>query len=428
MNERNPRSSPWPFVGLLWVTATAGYLCRVNISTAGALLMEEFHLSQVTMGPVFSAFLLGYALCQVPAGALADRFGAKRTLTAAALLWTALTMAQCVVGWDALPFGAGAAMTLLLVLRFLLGVAEAPTYPGAAAGISRWVPAVQHGRATGIVISSIGLGSALAPPLVSSLMVQWGWRAALAISSLPALAVALVWTQVVAPGSRIASTETESVPPPANGNAAPARRKGWSFFLLTASYSLQGYLGYIFVFWLYLYLVQERKFGLLEGAWVASLPWLLSIASIPLGGFLSDRLVVGRLGPVWGRRMVPIVGLGLSGILTSVGAHTESPAVAAASLALATAFVLSVEGPFWATMMGLAGPKSGTAGGIMNMGSNVGGMISPVLTPVLAQRIGWENALHVAGVLGCLAAALWLGIDPRATVSNDTAGATPEIG
>jgi ACS family glucarate transporter-like MFS transporter len=63
-------TSRWPTVGLLLVTATAGYLCRVNISTAGALLMEEFHLSQVTMGPVFSAFLLGYALCQVPAGAL----------------------------------------------------------------------------------------------------------------------------------------------------------------------------------------------------------------------------------------------------------------------------------------------------------------------------------------------------------------------
>jgi ACS family glucarate transporter-like MFS transporter len=404
----NQRSSPWPVVGLLLVTATASYLCRVNISTAGALLMEEFALSQVAMGRVFSAFLLGYALCQIPAGALADRFGAKRTLTVAAVLWTALTVAQSVVGWEALPFGAGAAMITLLVLRFLLGAAEAPTYPAAAAGISRWVPAVQQGRATGIVIGSIGLGSALAPPLVSSLMVLWGWRIALAISSLPALAVALVWTQVVEP----ASTGTESVPPAATGPSAPARRKGWSFILLTASYSLQGYLGYIFVFWFYLYLVQERKFGLLEGAWVASLPWLLSIVSIPLGGLLSDRLVVGRLGPVWGRRMVPILGLGLSGILTSVGAHTESPAVAAVSLALATAFVLSVEGPFWATMMALAGPKSGTAGGIMNMGSNVGGLISPVLTPALAERIGWENALHIAGVLGCLAAALWLGIHP----------------
>jgi dipeptide/tripeptide permease len=107
-----------------------------------------------------------------------------------------------------------------------------------------------------------------------------------------------------------------------------------------------------------------------------------------------------------------MIGMGVSGLLTSVGAHTRSPAVAAVSLALATAFVLSVEGPFWAAMMGLAGGKSGTAGGIMNMGSNVGGMISPALTPLLAERIGWENALHVAGGLGLLAAAFWLGIHP----------------
>jgi dipeptide/tripeptide permease len=103
-----------------------------------------------------------------------------------------------------------------------------------------------------------------------------------------------------------------------------------------------------------------------------------------------------------------------------VGAHTASPVLAAVSLALATAFVLSVEGPFWATMMGLAGPKSGTAGGIMNMGSNVFGLVSPVATPLLAASIGWENALHVAGALGLVAAALWLGIDPG---SED-----PEIG
>ncbi len=397
------RSSPWPLVGLLGVTATAGYICRVNLSTAAVLLMEELSLSQVAMGQVFSAFLLGYALCQIPAGAVADRIGAKRTLTAAAFCWAALTVALGAVGFPALPI---APVMLLLVLRFLLGAAEAPTYPGSAAGIARWVPPAQRGRATGIVIASIGLGSALAPPLVSSVMVTWGWRAALAISALPALAAALVWTRVNEPPSPIVSKRA------AADDALPPRRRGSSFVLLTLSYSLQGYLGYIFVFWLYLYFVQERKFGLLEGAWVASLPWVLSIVSIPLGGFLSDRLAEGRLGPVWGRRVVPMVGLGLSGILTSVGAHTESAFVAVGALALATAFVLSVEGPFWATMMGLAGPKSGTAGGIMNMGSNLGGLVSPLLTSLLAERIGWESALHLAGFLGILAAALWLGIDP----------------
>ncbi len=390
-------SPRWRVVFLLLGTATAGYLCRVNISTAGALLMKEYGFSQVAMGPVFSAFVLGYALSQIPAGALADRFGAKRTLALAAVSWTVLTMAQSAV--------AGAVLLSLLVLRFLLGIAAAPTYPAAASGIARWLPAAQQGRASGIVLASIGLGSALAPPLVSSVMVRFGWRVALAFTAIPALLAALLWTRVAEPAPIERAARTDSGP-------FPTRLRGRSFSLLTASYSLQGYLGYIFVFWFYLYLVQERKFGLLEGAWMASLPWVLSIVSIPLGGYVSDRLVLGRLGPVWGRRLVPILGMGLAGILTSVGAHTESPVLAAVSLALATAFVLSVEGPFWATMMALAGPSSGTAGGIMNMGSNVCGLISPVLTPLLAARIGWENALHVAGALGVVAAALWVGIDP----------------
>jgi len=185
-----------------------------------------------------------------------------------------------------------------------------------------------------------------------------------------------------------------------------------SFVLLTASYSLQGYVGYIFVTWFYLYLVQERQFDLLRGAWVSSLPWVLSIASIPLGGWLSDRLAAGRLGLAWGRRAVPLAGMALSGILISVGAHTGSPVTAALALALATALVLCVEGPFWATMMSLSRSRSGTAGGLMNTGCNIAGMISPYLTPLLAQHIGWEGALHVAAGLAVVAAALWLGIRP----------------
>ena len=136
------------------------------------------------------------------------------------------------------------------------------------------------------------------------------------------------------------------------------------------------------------------------------------MVSIPLGGLVSDRLAAGSLGAVWGRRVVPILGMGLSGILISIGAHTDSAVMAAIALALATAFVLCVEGPFWAMMMRIAGTSSGTAGGIMNMGSNLGGLLSPALTPILASSIGWENALHVAAFLSVIAAALWLGVRP----------------
>jgi ACS family glucarate transporter-like MFS transporter len=228
------------------------------------------------------------------------------------------------------------------------------------------------------------------------------------ISALPSLLVAFIWLRVGEPPShQQAVSQPTGISRAAAGCGALWNR---SFAFLTLSYTLQGYVGYIFVSWFYLYLVQERGFGMLAGAWVNSMSWILSIVSIPLGGVISDRLAASALGKAWGRRTVPLAGMAASGILISVGAHTKSPATAAAALALATAFVLSVEGPFWATMMRIAGPASGTAGGIMNMGCNLGGLISPVLTPLLASWLGWENALHVAAGLAIIAAALWLGI------------------
>ena len=120
-----------------------------------------------------------------------------------------------------------------------------------------------------------------------------------------------------------------------------------------------------------------------------------------------------RLGPAWGRRVVPMAGLVGGSVFIAVGARTANAIVAAVCLALATALVLSVEGPFWATMTELAGRKSGAAGGVMNMGSNLGGLVSPALTPVLAAAIGWENALHVAAGISVVGGLLWLGISPR---------------
>jgi ACS family glucarate transporter-like MFS transporter len=389
-------------VALLAATATASYLSRVNVSVAGALMMKELALDQIRMGRVFSAFLLGYALCQVPAGMLADRFGARRVLGIAALSWVAATALMAVAP-------AAAALPVLLGARLLLGIGEAPTFPAAAQAVSRHVFAGARGRANGFVIAAIGLGSAIAPPLVTAVMVRFGWRAALVASSLPALAVALVWLSVRAMPPVVAGAEAGASSASSAGGGSLATP---SFLLLTASYTLQGYVGYIFVFWFYLYLVDVRKFDLLRGALYASLPWLLSIVSIPLGGAVSDALV-RKLGPAWGRRAVPIAGLlGGAGFL-SAGARTPDARVAAVCLALATALVLSVEGPFWAAMMDVAGSRSGTAGGVMNMGSNLGGFVSPALTPVLAASIGWENALHVASALAVVGGLLWLGIGPR---------------
>jgi ACS family glucarate transporter-like MFS transporter len=129
--------------------------------------MQEFGLSQVEMGRVFSAFLLGYAFFQVPAGMLADKLGPSKLLGWAAWFWIGLTVIQCMVGWGNNHVDVAIALTFFMFSRFLLGISESPTFPGAAKAVSMWVPENQRARANGIVIGAVGLGSAIAPPLVS---------------------------------------------------------------------------------------------------------------------------------------------------------------------------------------------------------------------------------------------------------------------
>jgi MFS transporter, ACS family, glucarate transporter len=407
-SDTHEASKAWKLVALLTLTATSSYLCRVNISITGALMMPEMGISQVELGRLFSGFMLGYSLFQVPAGVLADRHGARRVLFISALWWVAGCLFIALMGWQSFRAVLPNTMAVLLGMEFLLGVGESPTFPAAGQGVVRWISSSSHGRANGLVIAGVGVGSALAPPLLSFIMVRWGWPAAIVASSLPAMMVALAWSRVREPSQQI----TPTLRPP---GVSSVRRFKWSlgFSLLTLSYTLQGYVSFVFVFWFYLYLVQVRHFNLMRAGELSSLPWILSIISIPLGGLVSDRLVSTRIGLGWGRRVVPLIALTSAGILVAVGAHASRNYAAVACLTLAAALVLCVEGPFWATMMEIAGASTGTAGGFLNMGGNLGGMVSPALTPLIAAHLGWQSALYVAAVISCVSACLWLGISPR---------------
>jgi len=400
----------WGLVTLLALTATVSYFCRVNVSVAGALMMRDLGISPVEMGRVFSALILGYALFQVPAGMMADRWGARRMLLLAGLAWTAATLLMAATGWGPLSGAVVSSLWVLIFLRFTLGIAQAPTYPAAAQGVAHWIPPFRQGLANSIVLTSIGLGSGLAPPLLSSIMVHWGWRTAMMTSAIPALAVAVAWSLVPEGSTRRTLPSTPTSVEITNDRG---RMRSRSFAFLVISYTLEGYVGYIFIFWFYLYLVQERHFDLLKAGKLSSLPWILSVISIPLGGIVSDRLVSGGLGMRWGRRAVPIFGLAMAGAFVAWGAATPNAYTAVVCLALATALIFCVEGPFWAAMMEVVGPDAGTGGGVMNFGSNFGGFISPALTPILAAHWGWKVALYVAAAISIVGAALWLGVSPR---------------
>ena len=406
-----PTSTSKRLVLLLAAVASVGYVCRVAVTVVAPKMMADFGLTQTEMGTVFSAFLVGYTLFQVPSGALADRVSARRIFIVLCAGWGLLTALTALVGWRG--FGLASVIPQLWLIRAIFGVVAAPTYPTSGRTIAIAMPPRLQARANSLVLASVGIGSAITPILLAPITSHHGWRAALWVATFLSVAVGVLWS-AFAP-AELHTRETR------NGQAIPGRADGKdrvstvqplrspSFWFLSASYLLQGYLGYIFIFWFYLYLVQVRHFELLRAASFTALPWIATMFAIPLGGFLSDLAVI-RWGATWGRRSVPLAALCAAAIFLVIGARTPSPMLAVGALTTCTVLVLCTEGPFWATMTQLSGEHSGIAGGTMNFGSNLGGMVSPALTPWLAQRIGWETALSLTAGLAVVAGLLWLGV------------------
>jgi len=411
---------------LLVIVASVGYLCRVDVTALAPHLMAELRLTQQQMGEVFTAFLIGYTAFQIPSGWLADRISTRSLYLALLLAWAVLTLGGVAVGWPLLGMTLGG-LPALLALRAALGIFAAPTYPAAGRAIAVLIPARLQGRANGAVLASIGIGSAVTPPLLGFVAAHWGWRMGFAVAAALSAGVCLLWQRAAprhsspraaapsAARNSLSASAREARNPASTSSETPLRQR--SFWFLAASYTLQGYVGYIFVFWFYLYLVQVRHFELLKAAWLTTLPWLSTLAAIPAGGWVSD-LAVKRWGTTWGRRSLPLIALLFSAGWLALGAHTGSAALAVVSLTAATALVLASEGPYWAAMNQLCGSRSGTGGGVMNFGSNVGGMISPVATPWLAARLGWESALLLTAGVALLAGLLWMGVEGRKEVDS----------
>jgi MFS transporter, ACS family, glucarate transporter len=396
---------------LLMAVTSAGYVCRVAVTVVAPNMMRDFGLTQAQMGTVFSAFLVGYTFFQVPSGGLADRVSARRIFLVLCSGWALLTGLTALVGWRG--FGLAMVIPQLWMIRAMFGVIAAPTYPTSGRTIAVTIPPRLQARVNSLVLASVGVGSAVTPLLLAPITSHYGWRTALwAAASLSAAAGLLWWwfapRQLHWRGS--SSGQGAGSPSAAESrefSAQPLRSP--SFWFLSASYLLQGYLGYIFIFWFYLYLVQVRHFEVLRAASFTALPWIATMFAIPLGGVFSDWAVI-RWGATWGRRSVPLAALCAAAIFLVIGARTPRPMLAVAALTTCTVLVLCTEGPFWATMTQLSGERSGIAGGTMNFGSNLGGMVSPALTPWLAERIGWETALTLTAGLAVVAGLLWLGV------------------
>jgi ACS family glucarate transporter-like MFS transporter len=187
-----PTRVRWRIMALLLIISGLTYVDRLNLSIAGKFIQDEYHIGTQTMGWILSAFVLGYALFQVPAGWVGDRYGPRGAITWAILWWSVFTAATAVapqlplVGWFGLAWS-------FVIVRFLVGVGEAAAYPNSSKMVAFWMGAAHRGTGSSLVFTGIGMGGALTPTLIAWIMQRWGWRTSFYLCASLGIIVAAVW-------------------------------------------------------------------------------------------------------------------------------------------------------------------------------------------------------------------------------------------
>jgi MFS transporter, ACS family, glucarate transporter len=416
-SPQKPTNIRWYIVGMVTAFAFVSYLQRINISVAAEYMAPELHLTKIQMGQIFSSFLIGYAIFQIPGGLLADRYGTRITLALSAVLWGDLTLLTGLI--DGPPHVTVATSFLLLWLtRFLLGSAEATTYPVGTLAVHNWIVPQQRGFANSIIFAGTSLASALSTPCVSWLMLRFGWRAAFFITSVPAFAIAAAWwffstnrpwEHPYLNQAELPLTNTEFVRAPAAGPSLRSLLRRPKILLLCLSYVAEGYLLFLYVFWMYIYLVEVRHFSLMNGGLVAALPWLTGLCLTPLAGIISDRIALRR-GRLISAKYLVMTGYSLAGLLLFVAAYAPGRALCVAALCLSVGFLMASEASFWVTATYLAGESGGAVSGLMNTAGILGGVLSTSLVPVLVSHFNWLTALSSATVVALGSVLLWVRI------------------
>ena len=420
MNGARTSHVRWFLVFWLFILSAVSYLDRVNISIAGGSIAEAYHLSDVQLGKVFSAMLVGYALFQTVGGRLADRFGPRRVLTAGVVWWGIFTALTAMV-----PSHIAGALFIFVVVRFLLGAGEAVIYPSANQFIARWIPTSERGIANGWIFAGVGAGAGLTPLLITQIMLRYGWRTSFWVCSLIGFAAGAVWFVIARDTPeehsgvtayelvliRSGLTQAESKNDP---NALiPWRRvmQSKEVWAVTLSYFCYGYVAWIFFSWFYRYLAKVRGLDLKASAFYTMLPFLAMLVCCLLGGALNDRLTKWQ-GPQVGRCGLAAFAITVAGIFIACGSQVQSARLASVVLAGGAGALYLSQSSFWSVTADIAGSSSGSVSGFMNMGNQIGAALTASLTPWIAARFGWTTSFLVAAGLCVVGALSWLVVDP----------------
>nr|WP_041756222.1 MFS transporter [Bradyrhizobium sp. ORS 278] len=421
-------------VTMLFLVTTVNYADRATLSIAGPALAKDLHLDPVAMGYVFSAFGWSYVLAQVPGGWLLDRFGSRWVYACSIVIWSIFTMMQ---GWIGFLSG-GAAIVALFALRFLVGLAEAPSFPANARIVAAWFPSNERGTASAFFNSGQYFATVIFAPLMGWIAHEFGWRHVFTVMGALGIIMGLVWIRTMyGPKEHPGINEAELDYIKQGGalvdmeGAKDETRDGktsqggptWSHIgqLLSNRMMLGVYIGqycintltYFFLTWFPVYLVKERGLSILQAGFVATLPALCGFIGGVLGGFISDA-ILRKTGSLTLARKIPIVG-GMLLSMAIIGCnYVDGQALVVGLMALAF-FGKGIGALGWAVVSDTS-PKEagGVSGGLFNTFGNLSSITTPIVIGYILSATGsFNGALVFVGLNALVAAFAYLFIVGR---------------
>lgn len=394
----------WRIGSLLGAGVLINYFDRISLSVAGPQLQQTLGLSSTELGWLFSGFFWTYALSQIPAGMILDRWGVTRVGRWSACLWGVASAITAVSSGFAGIFAA----------RALLGIAEAPSFPANSKATGYWFPRQERASSTALFDAAAKFSNVIGVPLVALAVVHLGWRwgfGLVATLSFVYFAAFYIIYRDPSAHPQLSTREREYIAagggsPEGQISTSPAgmlghllrSRKVWGLSIGFAAY---GYCFYLFLTWLPGYLVQTMHMSILKSATFATIPWMCAtVSDLAVGGWLIDRLIARGHDETRVRKAVLLVGM--CGGLAVFGATTTTDPVLAITWISVALSGLAAAAPVGWSLPSLIAPRGGvgTVGSIMNFANNVMGAVAPIVTGmIVGSTHSFTNAFLVAGVV-----------------------------
>lgn len=395
-------------LAMLVMSGSINTIDRAALSVANPLIREDLNLSIAEMGILLSAFLWAYAFAQLPTGALIDRIGPRKLLGLGLAVWSSAQLACGLVH----------SVGQFALARVVLGIGEAPNFPTGGRVVRDWFNRSKRGSAAGIFTSASYIGTAIAAPLLTFLMLSFGWRWMFIIMGGIGLVAAVIWYAVYREPSQVDLTEEEKAHI-REGDAEdevkqPVTFKEWRRLFRCAptwsmiiGYSGVTYVGWVFNAWLPGYLEMTHHLDLKTTGWLAAVPFVFAIGGALSAGFIIDALMARSVSMIRSRQVPLCIAMVLNGlfVLGAAFAPTTAWAVAAISAAMFcnTASVASA----WAIASVIAPSNcTGSLGAMQNFGGYMGGAFAPIITGFLVQGTGSFAVAFIVCAVMCLVAAI----------------------